>query len=443
MAGGNAGPGRRFRTGERMGGGVETSEPLAEFQDEAERRQRLRRNRNWATGLLCGMAAVYFGLHAVDEPGYGIRLARAAAEGGMVGGLADWFAITALFRRPLGLPIPHTAIIPRSKDRIADALARFIEVNFLTRDVLLRRLRQARIGHRAAEWLSRPKTAAAMSDWIVQSLPPLLRAFDSPELQAFAQRTLGRQMAKADVSPALGRLLEAVATSGEADRLFDKALDAATEWLNTHRREVYVVVQDGTRWWVPRAIDRRIAEAVVDGATELLGRLRRPDSEARKQFRQAILAMVEELENSPERRERVNAAKDRLLGHPDVRRWVGSLWQGGLDSAIGALEAPSPRAREAIESFIGSLARALAADEAVMARIEAAVEHVALTVVTHRADIGAVLADVVREWDERSITDRLEVAVGSDLQYVRMTGTIVGASVGAALFVLVGALGWH
>ncbi len=412
------------------------------FRDEAERRRRLRLNRRRATGLLCAMAATYFATHAVDEPGYGVRLLRSAAEGGMVGGLADWFAITALFRRPLGLPIPHTAIVPRSKDRIASALSRFIEENFLTRDVLIRRLRQARVGHRAAEWLSRPKTARALADWMVRSLPPLLRALDSPELQAFAQRTLGRQIADADVAPALGRLVDAVTTSGEADQLFESALDLSADWLDRHRHDIYRIVHDGTRWWVPRAIDRRIAEAVINGLTELIGRLRQPDSEARAKFRQALRDVVHGLVNSPERRAEVNAAKDRLLAHPDVRNWLASIWQGARNSAIREVEAPSPRAREAIESFIGSLARALASDEAVLAQIEAAVEHVSLTVVAHRADIGAVLADVVRDWDEQSITDRLELTVGSDLQYVRMTGTVVGASVGAGLFLLVSAFGW-
>ena len=138
----------------------------------------------------------------------------------------------------------------------------------------------------------------------------------------------------------------------------------------------------------------------------------------------------------------VNAAKDRLLAHPDVRNWLASIWQGARDSALAELEAPSPRTREAIEGFIGSLARALASDEALLAQIEAAVEHVCLAVVTHRGDVGAVLADIVRDWDEQSITDRLELTVGSDLQFVRMTGTVVGASVGAGLFLLVSVLGW-
>jgi uncharacterized membrane-anchored protein YjiN (DUF445 family) len=388
------------------------------------------------------MAATYFATHAADAPGFGVRLVRSAAEGGMVGGLADWFAITALFRRPLGLPIPHTAIVPRSKERIASALSRFIEENFLTRDVLIRRLRQARIGHRAAEWLARPQTAAALAGWMVRSLPPLLRALDSPDLQAFVQRTLGQQMARADIAPALGRLIDAVATSGEADRLFESGLDLAADWLRNHRRDIYKVVHEGTRWWVPKAIDRAIAAAIIDGLTELLTRLREPGSEARRKFREAVRDLVHGLVNSPDRAAEVNAAKDRLLSHPDVRAWVASMWQGALDSAVREFEQPTPRARQSIESFIGSLARALAADEAVLAQIERAVEHVCLTVVTRRGDIGRVLADIVREWDEQSITERLELTVGSDLQYVRMTGTVVGASVGAGLFLLVSVLGW-
>lgn len=422
----------------------ETLEALTTFRDEAERRRRLRQNRRRATGLLCAMAATYFATYAVDTPGYGVRLVRSAAEGGMVGGLADWFAITALFRRPLGLPIPHTAIVPRSKDRIATALSRFIEENFLTRDVLIRRLRHAQVGHRAAEWLSRPKTAEALADWMVRSLPPLLRALDSPELQAFAQRTLGRHIATADVAPALGRLINAVATSGEADQLFESALDLSADWLQRHRQDVYAIVHEGTRWWVPSAINRRIAAAIIDALTELMDKLRQPESDARRKFRQAITEVVHELIDSPERRAEVNAAKDRLLSHPDVRNWVASIWQGARDSAILEFEDPTPRAKEAIEGFIGSLARALANDEAVLAQIEAAVEHVCLTVVAYRSDIGAVLADIVRDWDEQSITDRLELTVGTDLQYVRMTGTIVGASVGAGLFLLVSAfVGLH
>jgi len=404
---------------------------------DRRRRRRLFRNRTYATGLVAGMGVVYFATHAVDEPGFAVRFVRSASEGGLVGGLADWFAITALFRRPLGLPIPHTAIISRSKERIGNALGQFVEENFLTEDILVQRLRTARIAHRAVGWLAAPKAADEAAGWLARSAPILLRALDSEELHAFAQRTLGEQILRADVGPTLGRLVDAVANTGEADRLFDKAIAVAEDWLETQQDEIFRVVREGSRWWVPKAFDRRIAGAIVDGLKEVLQTLREPDSDARGDFRLAIHGMVDELMRSPERRAQVDALKRRLLAHPDVQAWLGSIREGAFEAALEALEGPSPRFRAATRRLIRSLAQTLAEDEAVMQRIEGAVEHLALAVAARRHDIGAVMADIVRSWDERTIADRLEVAVGSDLQYIRMSGTLVGASVGGALFLLV------
>lgn len=406
---------------------------------DLERQARLRRNRIYATSLLTVMGATYFATYTVPEPGYFTLLIRSGAEGGAVGGLADWFAITALFRRPLGLPIPHTAIVPRSKERIGNALGRFIEENFLTRDVLLRRLRDAQLGHRAVAWLAAPETGPAVANWIVSSLPQLLRALDSPELHAFVRRTLGEQMAQADIAPILGRLIEAIGTSGEADRLFESATHVAVEWLEAHREDVYRLVRERNRWWVPKAINRRIAAAIIDGLTEVLGQLREPDSDARKQFRAALQGLVDDLISSPERRAEVDAAKRRLLSHPDVQNWLGSLWRSALSGALRDLELP--RAQASIESLLRALAAALSADQAALNWIETAIERVALTAIVRRAEIGNLVADVVRSWDERSMTERLELAVGSDLQYIRMNGTLVGAGVGAMLFVTVRLLG--
>ncbi len=391
----------------------------------------------YATGLLAFMGATYFSTYAVPDPGYAVLLIRSGAEGGAVGGLADWFAITALFRRPLGLPIPHTAIVPRSKERIGNALGRFIEENFLTREVLLRRLRDAQFGHRAVAWLAAPATSPAVAGWIVRSLPQVLRALDSPDLHAFARRTIGEQIAQADTAPILGRLIEAMATSGEADRLFDSATGAAVVWLEEHREDVYRLVSERNRWWIPKAINRRIAAAIIDGLTDVLGQLREPDSAARQQFRSALQDFVDDLIRSPERRAEVDAAKSRLLSHPDVQNWLGSLWRNTLAGALHDLEQPSPRAKSLIENLLQAVGRALAADEVALKRIEAAIERVALTVVVRRAEIGGIVADIVRSWDERSMTTRLELVIGSDLQYIRMNGTLVGAGVGALLFFVV------
>jgi len=281
-----------------------------------ERRVRLRQNRMYATGLLAAMGATYFGTYAVPDPSFPVLLIRAGAEGGAVGGLADWFAITALFRRPLGLPIPHTAIVPRSKERIGNAVALFIEENFLTREVVLRRLRDAQLGHRIVDWLATPERAPQIAASITRSLPQLLRALDNPELHDFVRRALGEQMERVDIAPVLGRLLNALTTSGEADRLFDTATDAALSWLEQHREDIYRIVGERSRWWIPKAIDKRIAQAIVDGVSELLSHLHQPDSDVRRQFRNAITQLVDELLHSPERRTQVDAAKKAIAVPP-------------------------------------------------------------------------------------------------------------------------------
>ena len=414
-----------------------TRPALGRSAKDDERRARLRRNRAYATGLLAFMGATYFSTFAVENPSFPVLLIRAGAEGGAVGGLADWFAITALFRRPLGLPIPHTAIVPRSKERIGKAVGKFIEENFLTRDVVLRRLRDAQLGHRMVEWLAAPDKAPAIAAWIVRSLPQVLRTLDNPELHTFVRRTFGEQMGSVDIAPMLGRLLDAMTTTGEADRLFDSIINAGLTWIEEHREDIYNIVAEKNRWWIPKAINRRIATAIIDGVTDVLGQLHEPESNARHEFRKALKQLITDLMESPERRAQVDAAKSRLLAHPDVQNWFSSLWRGALNGALQDLEKPTPRVQASIENLLTAVSHAVAADPKAIRQIEAAIERIALTVVVRRSDIGAIVADVVRSWDEQSMTERLELTIGSDLQYIRMNGTLVGAMVGAALFIAV------
>jgi len=225
------------------------------------------------------------------------------------------------------------------------------------------------------------------------------------------------------------------------DERRDTATDAALSWLEQHREDIYRIVGERSRWWIPKAIDKRIAQAIVDGVSELLSHLHQPDSDVRRQFRNAITQLVDELLHSPERRTQVDAAKRRLLSHPDVQNWIGSLWRNALAAALHDLEQPSPKTQATIENLLHATARAIQADPRALAQIEAGIEKIALTLVVRRAEIGAVVADVVRGWDERSMSERLELTIGSDLQYIRMSGTLVGASVGALLFAAVHLLG--
>jgi uncharacterized membrane-anchored protein YjiN (DUF445 family) len=183
---------------------------------EESARRRLKRNRALASGLLLASGAILIGTHLVDAPGFSILLLRAAAEAGIVGGLADWFAVTALFRRPLGLPIPHTAIIPHNKDRIAEALGRFVERNFLTEETVLKKLRSADAAKRFTLWLAAPETAAAIADSIIKALPYIVRSLGDSDLQRFAQQTLGEQLRQADIASLLARAIQIFAETGEA-----------------------------------------------------------------------------------------------------------------------------------------------------------------------------------------------------------------------------------
>lgn len=412
------------------------SEAESEENDEQVARRLLRRNRALATGLVAGMAAVFVGTYLVEDPGFVVLLLRGASEAGVVGGLADWFAVTAFFRHPLGIPIPHTAILPSSKERIARTLGHFIERNFLTPENLVAKLREMKVGRRMADWLARPASAAAVAGAVVNALPHLLRSLQSPDLIGFANRTVGNQLRAADLAPAVSRVLGALTTSGEADQLFDHGIALAERLIQENRAHIEKLVEERSRWWIPKSVDRRIAETLISGVLQVLQSLREPDSDARLQFRTSLAEFAASLEASPERRAQVNAAKDRLLDHPDVQAWLASIWTDLSDATLADLDAPVSAVRTSIEQIVALVGRSLAADETMIAHLDAAAERLALYAVSFRSEVGTFFSDIVANWDARTMSDRFEVVIGSDLQYIRMNGTIVGAIVGTLLFLV-------
>ena len=412
--------------------------PSASYDEQ--RRQGLARNRMLATGLLAVMGGVYVGTHFVS-PTFVVLITRAGAEAGLVGGLADWFAVTALFRHPLGLPIPHTAIVPTNKEKIAQALSRFVEQNFLTRELLIRKVRELGVGKRAALWLANPATAATIADRVVATLPPLFCALEDPQLREFVNRTLGNQLRSAKLAPGLARLLRILTGTGEADALFDSALDGCLCWLRDNKRQIVALVRGRSRWWIPKIVDQKIAAVIIDGFAELLEGLREPNGDARRKVRSAVSRLIDDLLNAPERLEQIENAKERLLANPEVKAWLASIWREISQSAMQDLKQPSSATRQALEHAVRSIGAVLSRDVGMMGAIDAAAERIALIAFTQRHNIASVIDEVIRSWDTPTVTDRLELAVGSDLQYIRMNGTLVGAAVGCLIFVLSWLLG--
>ncbi|TMJ68628.1 MAG: DUF445 domain-containing protein, partial [Alphaproteobacteria bacterium] len=396
-----------------------------------------RRNRLIATLLLGAMAALFISTSFAAQPGFWILLVRATAEAALVGGLADWFAITALFRQPLGLPIPHTAILPRNKDRIGEGLALFIERNFLSPDILRAKLRSIDPARLVADWLSAPANADAIARRLVRMLPHMVNAIDDRDFRAFIGEALGRHLAEVEIAPLLGRAITVLTANGFHETLLDRLLDFCREFLEEREEQLYTAAEaQRRRWWIPKAINRQIARAIIGGVKELLSKLREPGAPGRRNLLREIEQLAERLRTSPVYRARVEEAKLRLLEDAEVQAWLDSVWDDIRRVLLADLASPQSRIDHTVGAAICSLGHHLRADTAMRKRVNRTTEAMALEVVPWRTGLAQFVIEVVRQWDVGSFTNRIELVVGRDLQYIRITGTLVGGLVGCLLYLL-------
>ena len=410
--------------------------PRLSLADEMQVRRALRRNRFLATALLALMIVIAVATRLEHSPGWLVQLVRAGAEAGIIGGLADWFAITVLFRHPFGIPIPHTAILPNNKDRIGRSLGFFVERNFLVPEVILPKLRQGDFTGKIAAWLTLPETAPMVADWIITLLKRLLTAGDSAQINELIQHTVGQQLRRLDLAPLLARVIEILTTSEESDVLFEKVTQTAEGWIAANRTQIDEMVRQHSRWWIPRTIDRRIAVQIVDSTIDLLHRLRQRDSEVRDQFRAALTSLSADLMKSAEQRDKIQRLKNLLFDDTEVRAWIASTWDGLSRRLIQELSNPQSNIRSTLHSAVLALAHSMQDDVFIRTRIDAVIERFVTQLFQWRGEIGLLIAEVVRNWDARTVSDRLELVLGSDLQYIRINGTLVGALVGCAIYLL-------
>jgi uncharacterized membrane-anchored protein YjiN (DUF445 family) len=394
----------------------------------------LRRMKFVGGGLLL-TAAVVFVLTTVFAGPAWVGYVRATAEASMVGALADWFAVTALFRRPLGLPIPHTAVIPASKDRIGIGLGNFIERHFLEPELVAARLRAAGISRRLGLWLADGRNADVASARLLLIAALVLRSLNDETLQRFIQVMLRRELRKLDLAPALATLLDVLRRNGAHQQLLDHLLDAVRRHVAANAEQILEIVEQRSRWWVPRQVDRKVAAAIAEGIIGYMGELKDRDHKARATFDGAIAHMAADLRGNPEYAAKVNALRDRVLGSPEVAGYFAALWHSARAVIEDELAAPRSRLRQALSGILRSTGAAIAEDPAVQASMDERVEETVMAlVVPFRKDIGRFVADVVKSWEAGTIVDRVELAVGKDLQFIRVNGTLVGAAVGCAIY---------
>src|SRR3982751_3026125 len=393
-----------------------------------------------ATGLLVVMAAVFAAARALEAQYPWLGYVKAFAEAAMVGGLADWFAVTALFRHPLGLPIPHTAIIPRNKDRIGETLARFLQENFLIPGVVARRMQQLDVAAAAGRFLQTPAgEGTRIRAGASRLIADIFESLDDERLGGIVKGAISTRLRKMEVSPLLGH---ALASAINEDRHVPM-LEAAIRWmaraLDANEPLIRGMVKKKANWVLKLAgLDAKLADAIIDGLRKLTVEMSTdPAHPVRIKVEEALAQLANDLQTRPETRERVEAIKEQLLDNKSVSLWLDTLWQKGREAIIRAARNPDAVMAGKLGEIMKSMGSTLERD----ARI-----HVAINRFARRAAVGMsasygssivkLVSETVRGWDARTVTARLEAAVGRDLQYIRINGTLVGGLVGLVLHVV-------
>ena len=410
------------------------------------RRIRLSRMRTLATGLLVLMAAVFVtaSLASRQWPLAAPWLAyvRAFAEAAMVGGCADWFAVTALFRRPFGLPIPHTAIIPRSKDRIGEALGRFIVENFLSPRVLDTKLRELELAAWGGAWLQRPENARRVAARIVAWVPELLRILPAGALEEAMGAVALAAARSVPAAPTGSRLLAALWNDGRVQPLIERGAELLAAFIAEHQEVIEQQVQAQSWRWLPKFIDRAIARKITAGLLNLLEDMRAPDHPWRQGLAEAVQTLITRLAEDPEMHERGEALKAQILEDPRLAEHMRRLWadmRGGFD--IGWADG-SAELEARVAHWLGDLGAWLRDTPTLQRTLNTGARALARSVLApRRQDIGRFVAQVVAGWDAKSVVERLELQIGPDLQFIRVNGALVGGLAGLLLFTLSKACG--
>ncbi|HEX8605434.1 MAG TPA: DUF445 domain-containing protein [Pseudoduganella sp.] len=405
---------------------------------------RLRRIRRIATCLLAAMAGVFLAARLL-QPGYPwLGFVAAFAEAAMVGGLADWFAVTALFRHPLGLPIPHTAIIPRNKDRIGANIAEFLEHNFITPDVVRNELKDVDFTGTCARWLASDDNNRAVAERIVGTIPAVLNMIEDRDAASFVGGTLASSLKDVKLAPLTGQVLSVLVANGQHVRLLQKVLGLVATALEENRGYIRQKVHDHSPKWMPKMVDEKFFERLMDGIGSILDDMADENGEWRARFHDAITELTVKLEESPEYEQKLRGLLARGLTHPLFREYVSGVWgdiRGRLLAASAAPESPLLlRTQGALRIF----ATALDQNEPVRARLNDWLKSFAAeAIVERRGLIVAVVRKVIDKWDAETISQKLELQVGSDLQFIRINGTLVGGVIGVLLYSISLLLGVH
>src|SRR5438093_306603 len=407
--------------------------------DDAEREAKLQAMKRRATGLLAVALLIFVGASLFEAQFPWLGYVRATAEASLVGGLADWFAVTALFRHPLGLPIPHTAIVATRKERIGQILGNFVQNHFLSRDVIAANLRRVHPAERGAQWLADREHAHQISRQFASGLVKTLDGLPPNELQDLLSQVVRNRVRTIRVAPVLGKTLALALGDNRQEELLNATVRLAAEAVRNNRDLIRERVRAETPWWVPPVVDDKIYQKIIAAVERLLhDMVMDPAHPLRAAFDDAIRDFIERLQHSPEVIERAEALKEEWLMGAATDDMSRRLWEGirqaianyGSGSANDGK--PSP-----LDSGLSEFGIALLSNPTLLVEIDdLLIDLTASVVEKYRHEIGDLIAQTVASWDPAATSRRFELAVGRDLQFVRINGTLVGGLVGLLIYTI-------
>lgn len=412
--------------------------PLPELKNVAERQARLTRMKRIATGLFAFVTVVFVATRLLESRYPWLGWVRAMSEAAMVGALADWFAVTALFRHPMGIPIPHTAIVPNRKDRIGASLGGFVQNNFLSRDLIRAKLQQIGISRRIGEWLKEPANARKISMHASKALAGTVQVLRDDDVQDLLDRSVMARIRATRVAPVVGNVLSLITASNRHQELLDEALKLLDRVVDQNDEIIRERIRKESPWWLPESVDNKIHDKIVTAIENLLHAVTTdPNHPLRARFDAAVDRFVERLKTSPEVIAKGEELKEELLAHPSVRQFSAAVWTDAKEAIVQYSERPHDGEVRPVDRGIVSLGETMLEDPELLAKVDGWILDATLYVVEqYRTEVGQFIADTVRGWDPEDTSRKIELAVGRDLQFIRINGTLMGALVGLLLYLV-------
>lgn len=412
---------------------------LGDSPADAARRRALRKMRVLATSLLALAAVVYVLTHLLTDRSGFWGFVESASEAAMVGAIADWFAVTALFRHPLGIPIPHTAIIPRKKDALGETLSEFVASNFLRKATVAPKIMSAHITERAGAWLARPESQETVVARAGQALDYVLARVDSSAVESLARNVLVPKLVDLPKAGALGMAMERVVADGSHKRLVDIVVDQAFDWLYNNPQILGEQVSRKSPDWVPRFVNSGIANRLQREVLGWLGDIRdRPDHKVRRALDEWLLGVARDMQDADSAvAAKTESVLAEVLQHPSIVTAIVEMWNSLSGLLRGAVTATDGEVHRRIRSVLADFADRCVNDTEFAAGVDARLaDAVGAAAESFGPELASVISDTIAGWDAAEASEKIELLAGKDLQFIRINGTVIGALVGMIIHAL-------